>query len=314
MAIKQPEPPEHLKIDPNRAAALPLDEIHEQLEKAVEKLKIPRVRNPARSAWNHLRKAWILHPIDSEMSLFRAITAEEEAATALIRALQEKRYPNADRLKSHAHPHKASIWPFITAFSDKLGEKNIPLPHVALRIEGDPRIELSIDIGGTAGLDQPLWGTPDEPFNWSMWSDYTGEMKPHDFSVELAALASRKGAKSISDYITTEANGRNRLLYASDGGIPVVFFADSLLLDRRMRVTVMLTLTIAIMQTRKHQIGFVQCLDALLRTIHQFTGEAAEIAPIDVAAEHLSLTEQPDGSMRAEVVTPHAKSVSRLRP
>jgi len=301
--MRAPEPPEHLRIDPNRAAELPLDEMHERLEEAVGKLRIPRVRHPARSAWNHLKKAWVLHPIDQEMSLFRAITAEEEAATALIRALQEQRYPNADRLKSHAHPHKAAIWPFITAFADKLTEKNIPLPHVALRTEGAPRIELSMDIGGPSGLDAPLWGTPDEPFNWSMWSDHTGEMKPHDFSVELAALASRNGARSISAYISEQANQRNRILYASDKGIPAVFFADDLLIGRR-RVTVLLTLTIAVMQTRRHQIAFVQCLDALLRAIDRFGGEAAEIPSIDTRAEHVSMTEQPDGSMRAALVTP----------
>lgn len=308
MSIEAPKPPEHMKIDPNRPADLPLDEIHEQLEKAVEKLKIPRVKHPARSAWNHLKKAWVLHPIDSEMSLFRAITAEEEAATALIRALQEQRYPNAKLLNSQAHPHKAAIWPFIIAFADKLTERNIPLPHVALRVEGSPRIELSMDIGGPSGLHTPLWGTPDEPFNWSMWSDYTGKMKPHDFSVELAALASRNGAKSISAYISEEANKRNRILYASDEGIPAIFFADSLLLGKRQRVTVLLTLTIAVMQTRKHQMGFVQCLDALLRAIDRFSGEAVEIAPVDTDAEHISMTEQPDGSMRAALITPHAKT------
>lgn len=43
-----------------------------------------RVRHCSRSAFVHLRKAWRLHGVDDEMSAFRAITAEEEAATALI--------------------------------------------------------------------------------------------------------------------------------------------------------------------------------------------------------------------------------------
>ena len=238
------------------------------------------------------------------MSLFRAITAEEEAATALIRALQVRRYPNADRLNDRWHPHKASIWPFVIAINDKLVEKNIPLPQVALQVEGEPRIVLSVDIAGQAGLSAPLWGTPDEPFNWSLWSDRTGPFKPHDFSEELEALASRKGQKSITAYVTAEANRRNQLLYASDQGIPAVFFADSLLLDRRMRVTVLLTLTIAVMQTRSHQLFFVQCLDALLRVVQNFNGEPVNIPAIDRSVPRLELAEQADGTMRAAIIRP----------
>lgn len=304
MVKQSPQAPAHLQPDPNRSVDLPLDEIHRHLEEAVEKLKPPKVKHACRSAWNHLKKAWVLHPIDAEMSLFRAITAEEEAATALIRALQFQCYPNADRLKDRQHSHKASIWPLIVAINDMRQEKNIPLPKVGLRAEGKPRIEVSIDIAGQAGLPEPLWGTPDEPFNWSMWSDKTGSFKPHDFSDELAALAARKGANSIATYVAAEANRRNQLLYASDRGVPAVFFSDSVLIDRRKRVTVLLTLTVAVLQTSKHQTFFVQCLDALLRTIQKFDGEPVWIPPMDRTVTRLELAEQEDGTMRAAIVRP----------
>ncbi|HEY0013274.1 MAG TPA: hypothetical protein VGB79_10555 [Allosphingosinicella sp.] len=204
----------------DRPAELPLDEAHLRLEEAVQKLTPPRIRNACRNAFNHLRKAWRLHPLDSEMSLFCAITAEEEAATAVIRALRHREYPSAERLKERQHPHKMSIWPFVTAVADKMAEKKIPIPSIALRVEGEPRIELSIDLASQAGLDWPLWGTPDEPFNFSMWSDRTGPFKPHDFSEELAALAAGKGAHSIEAHTAAEANLRNRILYASEAGVP----------------------------------------------------------------------------------------------
>jgi hypothetical protein len=290
--------------DHDRPAELPLDDMHLRLEEAIEKLNPPRVRHACRSALNHLRKAWRLHPIDAEMSLFRAITAEEEAATAVIRALNVRKYPNAERLKERQHPHKAAIWPFITAIADKLAEKNVAMPTVSLRVEGEPRIELSIDIAGQAGLEQPLWGTPDEPFNWTFWSDRTGPFKPHDFSEELAALADEKGARDIESYIADEANRRNQLLYASDQGIPSVAFADSLLIGRRQRVTVMLVITIAILQTQVHQLFLVQCLDALLRTISRFDGDPLDMPMLDLTVPRLELAEQLDGSMKASIVRP----------
>ncbi len=57
---------------------------------------------------------------------FRAITAEEEAATALIFALQRRRYPRANELDSYKHAHKAGLTPFLRAIesiadSDEFG-------------------------------------------------------------------------------------------------------------------------------------------------------------------------------------------------
>lgn len=293
-------------LDPERPAELPLDDMHLRLEQAIEKLNPSQVRHACRSALNHLRKAWTLHPVDAEMSLFRAITAEEEAATAVIRAVNVRNYPNAERLKERQHLHKAALWPFITAVADKMAEKKIPMPTLALRVEGDPRIDLSIDIADQAGLEKPLWGMPDEPFNWSMWSDRTGASKPHDFREELAALATGKGAKSIGAHVANEANLRNRLLYASDQGIPSVAFSDDLLIGRRQRVTVMLVLTIAILQSHQHQLFIVQCLDALLRAIQGFDGDPVSIPPLDLKTTRLELAEQADGSMKVSIVRPMA--------
>jgi hypothetical protein len=289
-----------------------MEDIHRHLEKAAEKLKPPRVRNACRNAFNHLRKAWTLHPVDSEMSLFRAVTAEEEAATAVIRALNAQGYPNAGLLKERLHPHKAAIWPFIQAVNEKMAEKDIPTPNIRLSIEGEPRIDFSIDLAAQAGLEKPLWSTPDEPLNWSFWSDRTGPFRLHDFSEELAMLASRKGANDIEAYVKREANLRNQLLYASHEGIPSVEFPDGTLLDRRMRVTVMVSLTVAIMQTKMHQQFVVQCLDALLRAVQRFDGELPAFPPVDPRRERIELVEQLDGSRKLSLVRPVANYSFRL--
>lgn len=299
---KSPAPP--FVPGPDRPAEMPFDDIHLGIEAAIEKLKVPRVRHACRSAFNHLRKSWILHPVDAEMSSFRAITAEEEAATAVIRALRHRSYPNADKLNDRNHVHKSALWPFMTAVRDKMVEKNISAPTIGLRTEGTPRIELSVDIGSQAGLDRPLWGTPDEPFNFSMWSDRKGPFELHDFSEELEMLATGKGARNIEVYVKSEANARNQVLYASDQGIPSVMFEDAYLLSRRRRVTTLLILTIAIMQTEVHQLFLVQCLDALLRAIQGFNGDPLDLPMVDPDVERIELIEQSDGSMKLAHVRP----------
>lgn len=283
---------------------MPFEEFHLGIEKAIEKLKVPHIRHACRSAFKHLHKAWVLHPIDAEMSAFRAITAEEEAAAAVIRALRHQDYPNASKLSDRNHVHKSALWPFITAVSNKMVEKNIAAPEILLQFDDEPRIELYIDIGKQAKLDYPLWGRPDEPFNFSMVSDRTGPFKLHDFSEELFALATENGARNIETYVNAGANKRNQLLYASEQGIPSVEFKDAYLLERRRRVITLLVLTIAIMQTSVHQLFLVQCLDALLRAVQRFAGEPLKLPKVDPTVPSINLAEQADGSMKLSLVRP----------
>ena len=186
-------------------------------------------------------------------------------------------------------------------------EKRIAAPTLSLPLEGSPRIELSVDLGSQAGLDHPLWGTPDEPFNFVMSSDRTGRFKPHDFSEELHSLATGKGSGSIETFVKAEANNRNQLLYASDQGMPSVQFEDAYLLGRRQRVVVLVVLTIAIMQTTAHQLFLVQCLNALLRALQRFDGDLVELPKIDRREPRLEMAEQEDGTMELIHVQPITK-------
>lgn len=215
-----------------------------------------------------------------------------------------QKYPNAVSLNDRDHKHKSAIWPLIAAVRDKMDEKKIASPTLTLRLEGDPRIELSVDLGSQAGLDHPLWGTADEPFNFVMSSDRTGSFKPHDFSEELHSVATGKGSGNIEAYVKAEANNRNQLLYASDQGMPSVHFEDAFLLGRRQRVVILVVLTIAIMQTATHQLFLVQCLNALLRALQRFDGDLVELPKIDPRAARLEMTEQEDGTMKLIHVRP----------
>lgn len=289
---------------------MPFESMHLRIEEAIEKLNPPRVRNASRSAFANLRGSWKLHPIDAEMSLFRAITAEEEAATALIRALNEQKYPNAERLKERRHDHKSAIWPLILAVNQMMLDKNIPVPSLALSLSGQPRIELSIDIAGQSNLSKPLWGTPDEPFNFVLRSDKHGPFQVHDFEAEFDAIAKNKGSNSIKQHVERQANIRNEVLYASEKGIPGAVFQDSLILDKRSRVMAILTLTISVMQTPKHQFFIVQCLEALLKAIQGFESAVYDYPSMEVQAVGMSMIQQPDGSMKATIIGPSISGYS----
>ncbi len=279
----------------DRSTELPMSDHHHALEEAVAKIEPPRVRHPSRHAFVHLKKAWQLHPVDAEMSLFRAITAEEEAATALIRALKAQKYPGSEHLNDRQHPHKAAIWPFLDTVRNFLHEKNVLEPRISLVMKERPRVELSVDIGTRTGLDEPLFATPDEPLNFVMRSDQNGPFEVHTFEKELQTLAEGKGALNILKHIQSEANLRNRVLYASEGGIPNVAFQDTLLQTRLMRVTAILTITIAVMQTPAHQLFILQCLEGLLRALGKFDGSLYDYPSPQPG---LGVVEQPDGSMK----------------
>jgi hypothetical protein len=285
----------------DRLAEMPMEELHLRLDEAAAKLPVPRIANAGRNAFEHLRRAWRLHPVDSNMSLFCAITAEEEAATAVILALQHRGYPQADQLRVSNHPHKSAVWLIIQALQDMAVEKEMSPPKIQLRTAGEPRVEFHIDLAERVPSSDSLWVAPDEPFNFVLSSDYNGPFAVHDFSRELMAIAkaSRKG--SIFEHIKAEGNLRNRILYACEEGIPGVEFADELIIARRRRVVALIFVTIAIMQTSQHQHFLVQCLDVLVRIVAKYKGEMPSLPSVKPRGPRIVVSDQPDGTKRLSV-------------
>ena len=64
-----------------------------------------------RSALRHIDRSIALSGVDNEMAAFRAITAEEEASSGLIRALSELGYPESEKIKVRDHVHKQAVFP-----------------------------------------------------------------------------------------------------------------------------------------------------------------------------------------------------------
>lgn len=272
------EPPEFVP-PADRPKALPIDTSLAVLIDAVERIGPARVRNSGRNAFNHLRKSWLLHPVDSEMSFFRALTGEEEAAAAVILALKQQCYPGAERLNVQDHMHKAAIWAIIEAIARGYSDKGVPLPLIQVAKVGRPRVAVSVDFGSAMG-GEPLWAHSPEPFHVVIHSDENGSFEVHRWNKELTAMAGEN--TDISKYFRALANKRNRILYASDQGILAVRFADEEILLRLERVKWMMVATIGILQTKNLQLLVVQALEALLMAIRRFEGEGyayPEFAP-----------------------------------
>ena len=175
------------------------------------------VRYSAGNAVRHMEKAWLLQKIDPEMAVFRAITAEEEAATSLFITLKERRYENAEKIKFKSHPYKQAVEPFFQAVSKFIVNvtslPNFPfLSKYNLTIDSkdDPR-KLELHLQMVNGL----MTTPIPPLHFAI--NINGE--PYTFEKELLEATTGNNKKEIINNIKTKANLRNELLYASHDGI-----------------------------------------------------------------------------------------------
>lgn len=286
--------------DSTRPEVLPWEDRHCFAEESVNKLG-GRIHHCFRSAFNHLRRSWILHPIDSEMSLFRAITAEEEAATALFLALRQRKYKGADNLKLMNHLHKSAVSPFLDAVANLLVETKFPLPKLKIYRGSRPAIHLVIDIGALTGDEEPLLGKPDHPFNYLL--RVGDDVNAYRFEKQLQALADSSGSQSMLKMIEREANLRNRILYAGDNGIPSVQFNDNLILRRRDRVYRLALITIGILQTTDHQLFVQQCLDSFWVALGKVVEENVDHQDVfDPEGLRLTVIQQSDGRYDLGVV------------
>ena len=171
-----------------------------------------------KSAMYHIEKAEVLSEIDPEMAIFRLITAEEEAATAIILMLKEHGYEGASKLNKNNHLHKQCMYPFVCAVADLLGR------HLK-EISGSPpdfvwdkvgkidaiRLRLKINLAGKAVIAEMR-----PPLNFQL---STGEVL-HNFKDELITFLKSKGFEDTVKHLKDNANIRNKLLYSDGEKIP----------------------------------------------------------------------------------------------
>lgn len=231
--------------------------------------KLPReVRLRALNAYDGFDRARALLPIDREIASFRAITAEEEAAAALFRALQLRNYPGADSLNLGNHQHKAALGPFLAAATESM----VATPPIQIQLTIDysePSVTIHLPLHANGIVfpgSEKLRLTLVEPLGLTGHSEDEGHPASF-FDKHLKRIAEASKSSNIRRLIKREANARNRLLYASDSALPVSKVTVESLNARQRRAEIALCLCIAVLQTKNHQALASQALDAFLRLV-----------------------------------------------
>jgi hypothetical protein len=213
------------------------------------------------STLDHFDRSFRLFDVDREMASFRAITGEEEAATALIKAIQIRRYPHADKFNPRDHQHKAAVIACVMAIATQITPilKEFQLTFDFEKKRVDVKVPLSnFDVaGGENFAIQPV-----EPLDLLHRSS---EAKP--FEEALKSLAERSNYDNIRRMVSAQANARNTLLYASDTALPTSRVTRDGIANRKNRGLVLLVLAVMVLQTRKHQALVRQAIDAFLGVI-----------------------------------------------
>lgn len=213
--------------------------------------------------------AWEIRELDPEMAAFHAITAEEEAATAIFHAVRRRRYPGAERLNQRNHAHKAATRPFFISVAKVL--RTLPENGITTQLVLDENVtppEFSVRVirGSEAfTLVPPLHFTA------------SVEERVHDFAEEIAELANATHAKSVERYIQALANRRNCLLYAAPNGLPQLEGdVQRGILSTRDWVFRHLILYLLIDRHRQHQLFVQQCLNAYLALLARVGNRSPE--------------------------------------
>lgn len=231
------------------------------LEFILERVPAP-ARHAARNAVHNLGLAEKLTDLDLNMAAFRAITAEEEAATALFHSLKRRKYRNADRLRVRDHRHKNAVAPFLSGIRAALGraeQLGTVIVNLAIPTRDQPDKQPWIEIWTPqVPIGKRLTPVPPLGFNMSV------DEELHDFREEFRKIANGRGVDSIEGYVRERANRRNRLLYASGEGIPRVDTLNNFLDGQRRRVFQILTALMFVDSYAEHQLFVQQCLDAFL--------------------------------------------------
>lgn len=237
------------------------------------------VKHCAINAVGHIRKAGLLVGVDNEMAAFRAITAEEEAATALIHSLRVHRYKNAEQLKPNMHAHKLGISPLIEAcmrhLLEFMGQEESPFDKWSLSIErtGSRRaLRLGLKI---RGLDRQV--NPQPPLHFVISGAHSGG---YDAGEVLRRYLEKEDSHQVQAHISAIANQRNLLLYASPSGAATVDDAKVRNFISGQKVRAMRLLYVVMLSdpwvSTEGKSGFLQqVLDSYLVLLKRIVPEAA---------------------------------------
>ncbi|MCY7398766.1 MAG: hypothetical protein LH466_08030 [Sphingomonas bacterium] len=218
----------------------------------------------------HFHRAFEIFNTDREMASFRAITGEEEAATALIKAIQLRRYPHAKEFNARDHQHKAAVMACVGAIASQMAplltEFQLKFDFEKRRVDVKVPLSNSNIDGGEKFAVQPV-----EPLDLVHKMEDIDEAKSFDGA--LKNLAARSNFDNIKKMVSQLANRRNTLLYATDSSVPESRASRNDLEKRKIHALTMLVLSVMILQSRKHQALVCQAILAFLTVISKLPRE-----------------------------------------
>lgn len=222
-----------------------------------------------RSSLYHLERAETLREVDPAMACFRAITAEEEAATGVMLCLKEMKYPKAEELNHRDHTHKHAVFPFMQVlrlfFEQTFANHFTKFGLHIKEQDGAHRLLLALNL---KVHEEIQWVYPIPPLNFD--TKYLGTDEATDYSRQINHLIEARGRATVKDFLKKEANLRNELLYASPRGYPAFERLDVRFLNkRRDRVLAMIYLYLLVFPYQEHQPFVSQALDSLVKMLAQ---------------------------------------------
>lgn len=222
-----------------------------------------------RSALDHLERAEALREFDPAMACFRAITAEEEAASGVMLCLREMMYPKAEALKRTNHRHKHAVFPFLQVlklFFEQTFAKHCTEYRLHIKKQdGADRLLLALNVKVNEVIQ---WAYPIPPLNFD--AKYPNTDEAPDFSYQIDQQIKARGKATIRAFVSEEANLRNKVLYASPSGGPAIGSLDVRFLnERRTRVLAMIYLYLLVYPYQEHQPFVSQALDAFVKLLAQ---------------------------------------------
>lgn len=218
-------------------------------QKVIEAVKECKseVKHCCENAIRHLEKAWTIREIDKEMTFFRGITAEEEAAVALFFCLKQHGYGNAGKILFKQHPYKLGLYPFLRHIGNHLSgtlfTERSPFEKFRLRmteVSGRKAVEIVFRIKGKDIDVKPI-----PPLHFSISDHETGLLKTYD--IDFKKLYVGDNYSDSLKYIKEVANQRNRLLYAKSSGKPEVKGdMEKYLVEQKMKVFLFIIIVLLI--------------------------------------------------------------------
>ncbi|MBR9830184.1 MAG: hypothetical protein GYB41_16360 [Oceanospirillales bacterium] len=171
-----------------------------------------------RSCLRHFQRAQQLIDEMPELAIFSAITAQEEAATALMLTLRKRKYDGSERLNIRNHVHKTGVLPLIELITSAFLPEGTKLSISLGFVEKGKRKVLKYKFPLQVNNEQ-FYIEPIPPLQ--IYSTENGGLPP-DYHAKISKIATDAGIDSIFEHIKKLANERNKLLYASGSGIPEV--------------------------------------------------------------------------------------------